>query len=44
VDKNRQLRKYIQEKGYEKLNVLLDRYEQDKSVLSAGKAKAGSGD
>jgi hypothetical protein len=43
VDKNRQLRKYIQEKGYEQLNGLLDRYAQDKSALAAGKAKAAGG-
>ena len=28
VDKNRQLRKYIQDKGYEQLDRLLDRYSQ----------------
>jgi len=44
VDKNRQLRQYIQEKGYEQLNGLLDRYAQGKPVLATGKAKAGSGD
>jgi len=43
VDKNRQLRKYIQEKGYEQLNGLLDRYAQDKSVHAAGEAKAAGG-
>ena len=43
IDKNRQLRKYIQSHGYEQLDRLLDRYEQDKTVLAAGKAKAASG-
>jgi len=44
VDKNRKLRQYIQEKGYEQLNGLLDRYAQGKAVIAAGKAKAASGD
>jgi hypothetical protein len=43
VDKNRQLRKYIQEKGYEQLHRLLERYSRDKSFLRAGKASAASG-
>ena len=43
VDKNRQLRQYIQEKGYEQLHQLLERYAQDKSVLAAGKARAATG-
>jgi hypothetical protein len=43
VDKNRQLRKYIQEKGYEQLDRLLERYSRDKSFLRAGKASAASG-
>ena len=43
IDKNRQLRKYIQSHSYEQLDRLLDRYEQDKTVLSAGKTKAANG-
>lgn len=39
VDKNHQLRKYIQEKGYEQLHRLLKRYASDKSVLPTGKAR-----
>jgi hypothetical protein len=43
VDKNRQLRKYIQDKGYEQLHGLLDRYAQSRAAFPAGKASAASG-
>jgi hypothetical protein len=41
VDRNRPLRRYIQENGYEQLHVLLDRYSQDVSVRAARAMAAG---
>ena len=43
VDRNRQLRRYILEKGYEQLHRLLDRYAQDVSVSPRATAAGGSG-
>jgi hypothetical protein len=44
VDRNRQLRQYIRDNGYEQLHRLLDRYSQDVSVPAArATAAAGSG-
>jgi hypothetical protein len=43
IDKSRQLRTYIQEKGYEQLHRLLERYSQNISVLTAGRARAAGG-
>jgi hypothetical protein len=44
VDRSRQLRQYIQEKGYEQLQELLDRYSRNVSVPPAAKARAGGGE
>lgn len=42
VDKNRQLRKYIQEEGYEQLNRLLDRYSKDRLPAGAQARRVGA--
>ena len=42
IDKNRELRKYIQEEGYEQLSRLLDRYGRDIRVVSESKGIASS--
>jgi hypothetical protein len=44
VDKSRQLRQYIREKGYEQLHELLERYSRQFSVPPAGKARAAGGE
>jgi hypothetical protein len=41
VDKNRQLRQYIRDKGYEQLHRLLDRYAQDGAAPAARAIGAG---
>lgn len=43
IDKNRELRKYIQEEGYEQLSRLLGRYGRDIRVAPASKGIASSG-
>jgi hypothetical protein len=41
VDRNRQLRQYIRDNGYEQLHRLLDRYSQEASAPAASATAAG---